>query len=503
MNQLPSKLIGETITVTFNFSAFPYNYTLSAPVCTVVVLEGVDDGPSQLLEGTASITGRIVTQQFARGSAGVVYGLVCDVQIGSSRHTQMQKTLAVLSTDGDFGPGRITIEGTLPPTACQDEAYYETLDIIGGHQPFTVEVTSGALPAGVSVYAVGQLLVFSGVPTTLATYNFTVQVTDTNGVVGSTTQTVQVIFCGVVMETEYTTVGDAGNIWGTETFTGPWISYAQATGARNFLCIAQGNGVSITVGNGGAPSTNIVFSSPNRKVWTQRDLSTFIAGGGGIAYSPTLELFCYGGGNDTSGDNKIVTTPDGVNWTTQTPPGGMSDLLTRMIWGKDTFVGSTEGGEIIYSSNGLGTNWASISVTNYLGGVCYNADDDEYLAVGTDGKWFTSPDAAGPWTQAGDAGSMTFSDCAYRTGIGYFACVTSGSGQGIYSLTAGVMTLVQTMVASEHAIFCYGATEDHGASYVGTTGALYRCTTDKTVWTRQVVDAATTNYGMVVGEVPA
>lgn len=61
-------------------------------------------------------------------------------------------------------------------------AYSETITAQGGTSPYTYAVTSGSLPAGLSLSSSG---VISGTPTTAATSNFTITVTDANGFTGS------------------------------------------------------------------------------------------------------------------------------------------------------------------------------------------------------------------------------------------------------------------------------------------------------------------------------
>ena len=67
--------------------------------------------------------------------------------------------------------------GTLPD-GTENTAYSATLGATGGTTPYTWSVTSGSLPAGLSLAASTGLI--SGTPTGTGTNNFTVQVTDAN-----------------------------------------------------------------------------------------------------------------------------------------------------------------------------------------------------------------------------------------------------------------------------------------------------------------------------------
>ena len=64
-----------------------------------------------------------------------------------------------------------------PPPGWTHTVYGDTLTESGGTAPFTWSVSSGSLPAGISLSADGNL---SGTPTATGTSSFTVQVTDAN-----------------------------------------------------------------------------------------------------------------------------------------------------------------------------------------------------------------------------------------------------------------------------------------------------------------------------------
>ncbi len=64
-----------------------------------------------------------------------------------------------------------------PPAGWTNTVYSDTLTESGGTAPFTWSVSSGSLPAGISLSADGTL---SGTPTAIGTSSFTVKVTDAN-----------------------------------------------------------------------------------------------------------------------------------------------------------------------------------------------------------------------------------------------------------------------------------------------------------------------------------
>ena len=81
------------------------------------------------------------------------------------------------STVVSFTGATLTISPTVLPHATQDENYSEALSASGGTGPYTFVLTSGTLPAGISLATDGTL---SGIPTESGSFNFTVTVSDPN-----------------------------------------------------------------------------------------------------------------------------------------------------------------------------------------------------------------------------------------------------------------------------------------------------------------------------------
>ena len=83
----------------------------------------------------------------------------------------------------------VTISPTVLPSARVGDAYQQTLSASGGSAPYAYAVTSGALPAGLSLAGSGAI---SGTPTTAGSSAFTVTVTDAAGCSSSQTYTLVV-----------------------------------------------------------------------------------------------------------------------------------------------------------------------------------------------------------------------------------------------------------------------------------------------------------------------
>ncbi len=199
MSLLPSKIIAETITVSFDFTPqVIFGELLTLPVVTVLVLDGVDPNPELLLTGNAILTSTTVTQQIFRGLEGVVYGLICTLDGEDGNTYTIQHTLAVLPNDGVFGPPvGLSIVGIIPATACFNEFFSYSLHIINGYPPYgPVTVSAGAMPLSWVANVVGNYIVINGNTTDAeAVYNFTLHLVDFVGNVALSPQEVTVENC--------------------------------------------------------------------------------------------------------------------------------------------------------------------------------------------------------------------------------------------------------------------------------------------------------------------
>ena len=74
-------------------------------------------------------------------------------------------------------PGTIAITTLTLPSGTQGVAYSQTLTASGGAAPYTWAVTTGALPAGLTLSSAGVL---SGTPTASGTYSFSITATDSS-----------------------------------------------------------------------------------------------------------------------------------------------------------------------------------------------------------------------------------------------------------------------------------------------------------------------------------
>ena len=141
----------DQLTVTAGTS--PFTWSVSAGTLPSGVTLGASTG---LLSGTPTAAG--------------TYSFTVKVTDHSGLTATEPVTLTVIA-----GP---SLSFPAPPAGWTHTVYSDTLTATGGTSPFTWSVSSGALPAGISLSADGNL---TGTPTATGTFSFTVKVTDANG----------------------------------------------------------------------------------------------------------------------------------------------------------------------------------------------------------------------------------------------------------------------------------------------------------------------------------
>ena len=141
----------DQLTVTGGTS--PFTWSVSAGSLPPGVTLNASTG---LLSGTPTTAG--------------TYSFTVKVTDSSSQSNTEAVTLTVIP-----GP---SLSFPSPPSGWTNTVYRDTLTESGGTGPFTWSVSSGSLPAGISLSAAGNL---TGTPTATGTSSFTVKVTDANG----------------------------------------------------------------------------------------------------------------------------------------------------------------------------------------------------------------------------------------------------------------------------------------------------------------------------------
>ncbi|MBF9149661.1 putative Ig domain-containing protein [Novosphingobium sp. 1Y9A] len=152
---------------------------------------------------TFALTSGPLPTSLSLSTAGVVSGLSCDNTNGS-----FPFTVTITDGNGSIGTFDLSINMTAGPggacslsvnpasindTTTVGTSYSSTTITPSGTGPYTYSLTSGALPAGVTLSNGGATAQFTGTPTAVGTFDFTYDVTDTaTGLVTTLTGTIKV-----------------------------------------------------------------------------------------------------------------------------------------------------------------------------------------------------------------------------------------------------------------------------------------------------------------------
>ncbi len=168
-----------------------------------------------------------------------------------------------------------------------------------------------------------------------------------------------------------------------------------------------------------APAAHADTSS---QTWTLRTAAE-TRGWDGIAYGNGL--FVAVSVHDTRGSG-IMTSPDGVTWTSRTPPAG-SYAYRDVVWSGTQFVAVGNSGRAMTSPDGITwTGRAMANLTKNYYGVAYGAG--LFVAVGgTNGAIETSPDGI-TWTSQGSGTTSNLRDVTYGNGL-FVAVGSTAVGQ--------------------------------------------------------------------------
>ena len=159
-----------------------------------------------------------------------------------------------------------------------------------------------------------------------------------------------------------------------------------------------------------------IITSTNGIDWTEVVLSaTKSYNLNAVTWSHQLDLFCAigtrWGGDDADKTPSTFTSPDGINWTQQTPAMENSNFAYDICWSKELQIFCAVGiycneayGSLVATSPD-GINWThqicSTPTNGILRGICWSSELNLFVATGTvtalDGYIYTSPDAV-TWT---------------------------------------------------------------------------------------------------------
>ena len=207
-----------------------------------------------------------------------------------------------------------------------------------------------------------------------------------------------------------------------------WHTQSSLSIPNDLWSITYGNGQFVAVGDSGAIAT-----SPDGTIWTSRNSGTtytlssitfgggkFVAVGGAHLMSQPLDIpgpinpstTFTTGTNITIPASVILTSPDGINWSSAA--SGVTDELFSVAYGSGQFVTVGDNGVVLTSPDGI--NWTNRGAQDtILTGITFG--NGEFVAVGWLGIILTSPDGITWTSQTSGASNISFlNNIAYGNG---------------------------------------------------------------------------------------
>ena len=253
-------------------------------------------------------------------------------------------------------------------------------------------------------------------------------------------------------------------------------------GRDTIFSITYGNGMFVAVGASGS-----IVTSPDGITWTSQR----------SPISAMLWLVTYGNSMFVafSDSGSIITSPDGITWTKQTSP--VSTRIESVTYGNGMFVAVGASGSIVTSTDGITWTRQTLNNTSNLNTVTYG--NGMFVAVGESGSIVTSTDGI-TWTKQTLHNSSGLETVTY--GNGMFVAVGENnlsvrSTDGITWTSSTTPERVLTSITYGNGMFVA----------VGASGSIVT-STDGITWTRQTLNNTsnlnTVTYGngmfVAVGE---
>lgn len=187
--------------------------------------------------------------------------------------------------------------------------------------------------------------------------------------------------------------------------------------------------------------------------------------GGVIDYH--MQLIVAGGAS-----GRIVTSPDGVNWTVQTSPFGVSFWEGSAYSPElDIFVASGDAGKIAYSSNGTTWTLGTGAGTGHKQDVAWSPELGIFVAVTatSSGARYRSADGIN-WTLSGTGGNALYS-ITWSSALGIF--LAAGQGGRVVTSPDGINWTDQTTNGiTQTTVVEYS--EYHGVFIASGTGTQFK-----------------------------
>ncbi|MFN7266808.1 MAG: hypothetical protein ACK5VB_04885 [Bacteroidota bacterium] len=251
--------------------------------------------------------------------------------------------------------------------------------------------------------------------------------------------------CWVPLDGRTLASGDALSGYGVASLPvvgGTFIRAQDFTGdsniERNWSSVTYGNGLYVAVANSG--TGNRVMTSPDGINWTSRT-SASDNNWNSVTYGNGLFVAVADGGPASA--NHVMTSPDGINWTSRS---ASSINWKSVTYGNGLFVAvssTTTTARVMTSSDGITwTNRTTSSNINWSG-VAYG--NGQFVAVAPNSV-MTSPDGI-TWTARSAAAASDWKSITYGNGL-YVAVANNGTGNRVMTSPDGITWTGRTASAA-------------------------------------------------------
>jgi len=327
----------------------------TASLTATVTNDTASEGVTWSLSGAGSLTGNTTTAVTYNAPASVTAASVATVKATSVADSTKNATFTV-----NLVPPPAISPATLPGGNV-GTPYSQTVSVTGGVAPYTLGIT-GTQIAGVTFTPGATSATLSGIPTTAATYSFTVKVTDSGNPVQSTSVLYNNVVIGAQLPLNITTTslpnGALNSAYGPVSInaTGGYAPYSfGATGLPAGLTLSSGG--SLTGTPTAAGSFSVVIKVTDSETPTAGTFTTTLSL---TITAPPLALSPGAGNLPNATQNATYTaslTPSGgvgpysiaLDGTSAALPAGLTfnpttaSTAAATITGTPTALGTTTG----------------------------------------------------------------------------------------------------------------------------------------------------------------
>ncbi len=227
--------------------------------------------------------------------------------------------------------------------------------------------------------------------------------------------------------------------------TGDALLQLNACGTKSAIGIDQSDGYKFKISRSQSLDANpVVTIDPNYvssvtavSTWTSRSTSGIDNEWQSICWSPELRLFCAVSRTGTG--NRVMTSPDGINWTSRV--SAADNLWTSVCWSPELrlFCAVSDtgtGNRVMTSPDGITWTSRTSAADNTWQSVCWSPELRLFCAVSFGGanRVMTSPDGI-TWTIRTSTGSNWISVC-WSPELRLFVTVAQSGTSGNYAATS-------------------------------------------------------------------